>query len=88
VTPTPTPQPAHVNNTSGTGAVVRVVSDPLGAHIGFVEEGSSILLLAGPKQVGDFSWWYIRFTTKFGETFEWLLGDYISTAPLTPSPTP
>jgi len=89
MTPTPTPQPAHVNNTGGTGAVVRVVSDPLGAHIGFVEEGSSILLLAGPKQVGDFSLWYIRFTTKFGETFDgWLLGDYISTATLTPSPTP
>ncbi|MES0340314.1 MAG: DUF389 domain-containing protein [Anaerolineales bacterium] len=89
VTPTPTPQPASVNNTGGTGAVVRVVSDPLGAHIGFVEEGSSILLLAGPKQVGDFSWWYIRFTTKFSETIEgWLLGDYISTATLTPSPTP
>lgn len=89
MTPTATPQPAQVTHTGGTGAVVRVVPDPQGAHVGFVEEGSSILVLAGPEQIEESIWWYIRFTTKLGETFEgWLLGTYISTASPEPSPTP
>ena len=89
VTPTATPQPAQVARTGGTGAVVRVVPDPLGAHVGFVEEGLSILVLAGPEQVDESTWWYIRFTTKLGETVDgWLLGDYISTVIPNPTPTP
>jgi len=89
VTPTPTPQPAQVTNTGGTGAVVRVVPDPLGAHIGFVEDGSPILILAGPTQIDESTWWYIRFTTKLSETLEgWLLGEYISTTIPALSPTP
>ncbi len=75
--------------TGGTGAVVRVVPDPLGAHVGFVEEGLSILVLSGPEQVDESTWWYIRFTTKLGETVDgWLLGDYISTVIPNPTPTP
>ena len=89
MTPTPTPQLAFVTNTRGTGAVVRVTPDPLGAHVGFVEEGTFILLLSGPETVQDAAWWYIRFTTKLDETLEgWLLGEYISTTLPEPSPTP
>lgn len=95
ITPTPTqtatatPQPAQVSQTGGTGAVVRVTPDPLGLHVGFVEEGTQVFLLAGPEQVEDAIWWLIRFTNKEGETLEgWLLGEYMSTATPGPSPTP
>ncbi len=87
-TATPTPQPAQVSQTGGTGAVVRVTPDPLGSHVGFVEEGTQILLLEGPQEVDESIWWFIRFTTKQGETLEgWLLGEYLTTAAPGPSPT-
>jgi hypothetical protein len=89
ITPTATPQLAQVTNTGGTGAVVRVAPDPQGAHVGFVEEDSFILLLTGPESVDESIWWYIRFTTKLDETLEgWLLGEYISTVAPELSPTP
>lgn len=88
-TATPTPQPAQVSQTGGTGAVVRVVPNPLGSHVGFVEEGTEILLLEGPEQVDEAIWWFIRFTNKQDETLEgWLLGEYLATVTPGPSPTP
>lgn len=88
-TATPTPQPAQVSQTGGTGAVVRVTPDPLGAHVGFVEEGTEVLVLEGPEQIDEAVWWFIRFTNKAGETLEgWLLGEYMATVTPGPSPTP
>lgn len=87
-TATPTPQPAQVSQTGGTGAVVRVEPDPLGVHVGFVEEGTDVLVLEGPEEVDDAVWWFIRFTSKQGETLEgWLLGEYMATVTPGPSPT-
>jgi hypothetical protein len=88
-TATPTPQPARVSQTGGTGAVVRENPDILGVHVGFVEEGSDVFIIAGPQQVDDAVWWFIRFTNKQGDTLEgWLLGEYMATVTPGPSPTP
>jgi hypothetical protein len=88
-TATSTPQPAQVSQTGGTGSVVRVNPDPQGVHVGFVEEGTEVLLLQGPEQVNEAVWWFIRFTNKQGETLEgWLLGEYLATATPSFTPTP
>ncbi len=88
-TPTATPQPAVVSQTGGTGAVVRVNPDPAAAHVGFVGEGTAILVLAGPVQVEDATWWFVRYSTPLGETREgWLQGDYMATPTPQTSPTP
>lgn len=87
-TATATPQPALVSETGGTGAVVRVTPDPLAQHVGFVEEGTQVLMLEGPEEAGEFVWWLIRFTNKQGETLEgWLINEYMATVTPGPSPT-
>lgn len=88
-TSTATPQPALVSQTGGTGAVVRVTPDPAAAHVGFVNEGTDMLILDGPVMLEDSVWWFVRYTTQLGETREgWLQGDYLATATPGPSPTP
>jgi uncharacterized membrane protein len=88
-TDTPTPQPAIVSQTGGTGAVVRLTPDPAAAHVGFVNEGSDMLILAGPVLIEEAVWWQVRYTTPLGETREgWLQGDYLATVTPGPSPTP
>ncbi len=88
-TPTATPWPALVSQTGGTGAVVRTSPDPAAAHIGFVNEGTDMLVLSGPVQVEDSVWWQVRYTTPLGDTREgWLQGDYLATVTPGPSPTP
>jgi hypothetical protein len=65
-----------------------VAPDPSGSHVGFVEEGTDVLVLQGPEPVGEAIWWLIRFTNKQGETLEgWLLGEYMATVTPGPSPT-
>lgn len=88
-TPTATPWPALVSQTGGIGAVVRVTPDPAAAHIGFVNEGLDMLVLAGPVLIEDSVWWQVRYTTQLGETREgWLQGDYLATVTPGPSSTP
>jgi uncharacterized membrane protein len=88
-TTTATPMPALVSQTGGTGAVVRLTPDPAAAHVGFVNEGTDMLILGGPVLIEDSVWWQVRYTTPLGETREgWLQGDYIATATPGPSPTP
>ena len=88
-TATATPQPALVSQTDGTGAVVRVTPDSAAAHVGFVNEGTDMLILDGPVSVEDSVWWFVRYTTQLDETREgWLQGDYLATATPGPSPTP
>ncbi len=88
-TATATPQPAIVSQTGGTGAVVRVTPDPAAAHVGFVNEGSPMVILAGPVQIEDAVWWQVRYTTPLGETREgWLQGDFIATATPGSPPAP
>ena len=88
-TSTATPQPALVSQTGGTGAVVRVTPDPAAAHVGFVNEGTDMLILDGPVMLEDSVWWFVRYTTQLGETREgWLQGDYLATTTPGPSPTP
>ena len=88
-TSTATPQPALVSQTGGTGAVVRVTPDPAAAHVGFVNEGTDMLILDGPEMLEDSVWWFVRYTNQLGETREgWLQGDYLATATPGPSPSP
>jgi hypothetical protein len=88
-TTTTTPLPALVSQTGGTGAVVRQTPDPAAAHVGFVNEGTAMLILGGPVLIEDSVWWQVRYITPLGETREgWLQGDYIATATPGPSPTP
>ena len=88
-TATATPLPALVSQTGGTGAVVRLTPDPAAAHVGFVNEGTNMLILGGPVLIEDSVWWQVRYTTQLGETREgWLQGDYLATATPGPSPTP
>lgn len=88
-TATATPYPALVSQTGGTGAVVRITPDPAAAHVGFVNEGSDMLILSGPVVIEDSTWWQVRYITPLGETREgWLQGDYLATVTPGPSPTP
>jgi uncharacterized membrane protein len=88
-TATATPQPALVSQTGGTGAVLRVTPDPAAAHVGFVNEGTVMLILDGPVAIEDSVWWFVRYSTPLGETREgWLQGDYLATTTPGPSPTP
>jgi hypothetical protein len=85
VTPTSTPYPAIVFQTGGTGAVVRAQPNPVGLHVGFVEEGLEMLVLEGPREVEGTFWWRVRYSTRFGETLEgWIQGTYMAT--VTPIP--
>jgi hypothetical protein len=78
-TTTTTPLPALVSQTGGTGAVVRQTPDPAAAHVGFVNEGTAMLILGGPVLIEDSVWWQVRYITPLGETREgWLQGDSTS----------
>ncbi|TFH36984.1 MAG: DUF389 domain-containing protein [Anaerolineales bacterium] len=88
-TATASPQPALVSQTGGTGAVVRITPNPGAAHVGFVGEGTEMLVLDGPVLLDDSTWWLVRYFTQLGEIREgWLQGDYLVTATPGPSPTP
>ena len=65
--------------------MLRDTPGPLGAHVGFLEEGDRVVVLEGPTEIDGSVWWYVRFINDFGEVLEgWLQGDYLAT--VTPVP--
>lgn len=71
--------------TGGIGAIVRETPGPVGVHVGYLQEGNTILVLSGPFDVEGEVWWLVRFTDDEGLTQEgWLLGELLAT--ITPTP--
>ncbi|HET7009673.1 MAG TPA: SH3 domain-containing protein [Anaerolineales bacterium] len=82
-TVTPTPPPAVIFGTGGLGALLR--DAPNGNPLGGLIEGSTVLVLGGPRLEGGQAWWNIRTSDGIEG---WVLGTYLATLTPTPSPTP
>lgn len=86
--PTPTPLPlavdqirigvrVRVTGTGGIGLSIRAEAGLGAERVAVVEEGTPLLIVGGPEQADEFTWWYVR-DELVPENEGWAVEDYLA----------
>jgi hypothetical protein len=68
---------ATVANTDGLGLTVRGGPNTTNVVVEVVDEGTVVLILDGPQEAEDFSWWQVRLDNGLEG---WAVGNYLEPA--------
>lgn len=68
---------AQVINTEGLGVTVRGGPDTSNVPVVVAPEGAILLIIGGPEQGGDFSWWQVRLQD---DTEGWVAANFLQPA--------
>ncbi len=65
---------ARVANTADLGVTVRGGPNTTNLPLGVVAEGTTLLVIGGPREGGEFIWWQVQLAD---ETQGWVAGDFL-----------
>ncbi len=66
----------QVTGTGDVGLSIRVEPGTTAERLGVAREGESLLVVGGPQQVDDYTWWRIRDELN-PEREGWVVADYL-----------